>query len=71
MRVRILLHINVFHINIYIPYKYLLYILYTYLVDSLFEKPDSWNVLEEEEQLSNNNVPGKKLDYLGKANLLR
>ncbi|XP_015176495.1 PREDICTED: alpha-2-macroglobulin receptor-associated protein [Polistes dominula] len=39
--------------------------------NSLFDKPDSWNVLEEEEQLSNNNVPGKKLDYLGKANLLR
>ncbi|KAI4495443.1 hypothetical protein M0802_008657 [Mischocyttarus mexicanus] len=38
--------------------------------NSLFDKPDSWNVLEEEEQLSNN-VPGKKLDYLGKANLLR
>lgn len=68
MRVRILLHINVF---VLFPCEYLLYILYTYLVDSLFEKPDSWNVLEEEEQLSNNNVPGKKLDYLGKANLLR
>lgn len=39
--------------------------------NSLFDKPDSWNVLEEEEQLSNNNVPGKKLDYLGKANLLK
>lgn len=39
--------------------------------NSLFDKPDSWNVLEEEEQPSNNNVPGKKLDYLGKASLLR
>ncbi|XP_043492083.1 alpha-2-macroglobulin receptor-associated protein [Polistes fuscatus] len=39
--------------------------------NSLFDKPDSWNVLEEEEQLSNNNVPGKKLDFLGKANLLK
>ncbi|KAG7213451.1 hypothetical protein KM043_002723 [Ampulex compressa] len=38
--------------------------------NSLFHKPESWNVLEEEEDLSNN-IPGQKLDYLGKANLLR
>lgn len=38
--------------------------------NSLFDKPDSWNVLEEEEQ-STNNVGGKKLDYLQKTMLLR
>ncbi|XP_054003562.1 alpha-2-macroglobulin receptor-associated protein [Hylaeus anthracinus] len=38
--------------------------------NSLYQKPESWNVIEEKEEISNN-VPGQKLDYLGKATLLR
>ncbi|XP_029046552.1 alpha-2-macroglobulin receptor-associated protein [Osmia bicornis bicornis] len=39
--------------------------------NSLHHKPESWNVIEEEEEKDSNDVPGKKLDYLGKAALLR
>lgn len=40
--------------------------------NSLHHKPASWNLIEgEEEERFSNNVPGQKLDYLGKANLLR
>lgn len=38
--------------------------------NSLYHKPESWNLLEQQEELSNN-VPEQKLDYLGKATLLR
>lgn len=37
--------------------------------NSLFEKPVDWNVLDEEEL--SNDIPGKKMDYLAKANLVR
>ncbi|XP_033229756.1 alpha-2-macroglobulin receptor-associated protein [Belonocnema kinseyi] len=36
--------------------------------NSLHEKPESWNILDAEET---NEIPGKKLNYLGKANLVR
>lgn len=38
--------------------------------NSLYHKPESWNEVEQKEEISNN-VPGKKLDYLEKATLLR
>ncbi|KZC08984.1 PREDICTED: alpha-2-macroglobulin receptor-associated protein [Dufourea novaeangliae] len=38
--------------------------------NSLHLKPKIWNVIEKEEEITND-VPGQKLDYLGKAALLR
>lgn len=38
--------------------------------NSLYHKPESWNLLEEQEELTNH-VPGQKIDYLGKAAILR
>lgn len=39
-------------------------------LDVLHLKPESWNELEEQEELSNN-VPDQKLSHTEKANLLR
>lgn len=41
-----------------------------YFTDSLHDKPDNWNEIEQDEEITNN-VPGKKLSYLEKATALR
>ena len=41
-----------------------------YLTDTLDEEHESWNEIEQAEE-NENELPGNKKDFIGKANLLR
>jgi len=57
---------------VYILKMLLLHFMFMYIIflDVLHLKSESWNELEEQEELSNN-IPNQKLSHMEKANLLR
>jgi len=72
LRVSLLYIVYILNIYIYILKMLLLHFMFMYIIflDVLPLKSESWNELEEQEELSNN-IPNQKLSHMEKANLLR